>query len=165
MASICSTPGNPDMYGLGIRIGFYLQWYSAILASSVAPSEINPLRFSNSLFIAATFLALIIQTARDTLDPIDIYIVSLLIFGFNFYLVRVPISGGNSMQPGLGSQSVAKSEAREDVQSVELGVGDGGECLSDLVLGDGRLRHGVERCGLRGLWVWFREGSVDGQRL
>lgn len=75
------------MYGLGIRIGFYLQWYSAILASSVAPSEINSLRFSNSLFIAATFVALIVQTARDTLDPIDIYIVSLLMFGFNFYLV------------------------------------------------------------------------------
>lgn len=87
MATLCSTPGNPDMYGLGIRIGFYLQWYSAILASSVAPSEINSLRFSNSLFIAATFVALIVQTARDTLDPIDIYIVSLLMFGFNFYLV------------------------------------------------------------------------------
>jgi hypothetical protein len=63
------------------------------------------LAFSNSLFIAATFVALIIQTARDTLDPIDIYIVSLLMFGFNFYLVPLflyrAVIGCSS---GLGSE-------------------------------------------------------------
>jgi hypothetical protein len=40
-------------------MGVCLQWYSSILASWLAPSEIEGLRFTNSLFVASTFLALI----------------------------------------------------------------------------------------------------------
>lgn len=83
----CVINGDSDMYGLGIRIGFYLQWYGAILASWIAPSEINAMRFSNSLFVAATFLALIVQTAKSELQPVEIYIVLLLTFGYYLYFV------------------------------------------------------------------------------
>ncbi|KAN0080492.1 hypothetical protein V8E54_003696 [Elaphomyces granulatus] len=83
----CVINGNSDMYGLGIRVGFYLQWYGAILASWIAPSEINALRFSNSLFVGATFLALIIQTAESELQPVEIYIILLLAFGYYLYFV------------------------------------------------------------------------------
>ena len=79
------------MYGLGIRLGFYFQWVGAILARIMAPSEIKSLTFSNDLFVAATFLALIISTANDVynLQPVETYIVLLLMFGT--YLVLVPI--------------------------------------------------------------------------
>ena len=89
----CAFDGNSDFYGLGIRIGFYLQWYSSILASWFAPSEIEGLRFSNSVFIAATFLALVIVTARDVsgLHVVEVYIVLLLTFGFYLFLVPLYI--------------------------------------------------------------------------
>jgi len=77
------------MYGLGIRIGFYFQWYSTILASWIARPEVPSLRLSNSLFVAAAFLALIIQTALSKLRPVEIYIVLLLTFGG--YLSLVPL--------------------------------------------------------------------------
>jgi len=79
------------MYGLGIRLGFYIQWYSTILASWIARSEVPGLRLSNFLFVAATFLALIIQTAKKKLRPVEIYIVLLLTFGGYLYLVPLYI--------------------------------------------------------------------------
>lgn len=79
------------MYGLGIRIGFYLQWYGAILARWIAPSEVKNLAFSLDIFVAATFLALINLTFNDfnSLEPVETYIVLLLLFGA--YLALVPI--------------------------------------------------------------------------
>jgi len=85
--STCTIDGNADMYGLGIRIGFYLQWYGTILASWLAPPEVPNLRLANMFFITATFIALVIQ--RDTLLPSEIYIILLLFFGSTLYLLLV----------------------------------------------------------------------------
>ena len=70
--STCTFTGNTDMYGLGIRIGFYLQWFGTILALCVARGEVQGMRLSNSLFVASTFLALIIQTEQNNLKPVEI---------------------------------------------------------------------------------------------
>ncbi|TKA66540.1 hypothetical protein B0A49_10482 [Cryomyces minteri] len=88
--AVCTFDGNSDMYGLGIRIGFYLQWYSGILASILAPSELPGLRFAKALFIAATFLALLILTIQNPLglQVAEVYIILLLTFGS--YLFFVP---------------------------------------------------------------------------
>ena len=83
----CRFVGNSDMYGLGIRIGFYLQWYGGIMATMIAKSEIVGLRISNALFIAATFLALLIQVANNKLWLVEIYIILLLTFGSYLYFV------------------------------------------------------------------------------
>ena len=78
---------------IGIRIGYYLQWYGAILASWMAPSEAQDLRIANSLFVTATFLALVILTVHDH-DPSDKPIVEtyiILFLAFGSYLGLVPI--------------------------------------------------------------------------
>jgi hypothetical protein len=89
--AVCKIEGNSDMYGLGIRLGYYFQWYGAILARWLAPSEVKNLAFSMDVFVAATFLALAILTAGrvDSLEPVETYIVLLLMFGA--YLALVPI--------------------------------------------------------------------------
>lgn len=89
--AVCSFAGNTDMYGLGIRIGFYLQWFAVDLASWFAPSEVNAIRLTNSIFIAATFLALIIQVSLNVsnLQVVEVYIILLLTFGY--YLFFVPL--------------------------------------------------------------------------
>ncbi|KAF1954413.1 hypothetical protein CC80DRAFT_595166 [Byssothecium circinans] len=89
--AVCRFEANSDMYGLGIRIGYYLQWYGVILARWVAPSEVKSLAFSIDIFVAATFLALIIETVRDiaSLQPVEAYIVLFLMFGA--YIALVPI--------------------------------------------------------------------------
>ena len=77
------------MYGLGIRIGFYLQWYAGDLASWFAPSEVQGIRLTNSVFIAATFLALLIQIIRSisNLQVVEVYTILLLTFGYYLFLV------------------------------------------------------------------------------
>ena len=77
------------MYGLGIRIGFYLQWYAGDLASWFAPSEVQAIRVTNSVFISATFLALLIQIIRNVsnLQVVEVYIILLVTFGYYLFLV------------------------------------------------------------------------------
>lgn len=50
----CKFKGNADMYGLGIRLAFYLQWLGSIFAAWIARSEVSDLAFSNAVFISAT---------------------------------------------------------------------------------------------------------------
>jgi predicted membrane channel-forming protein YqfA (hemolysin III family) len=83
----CDFSGNQDMYGLGIRIGFYSHWFGTILASWIARGEYRLVKLSNFFFVSATFLALIIQTTKNDLLPVESYIVLLLAFGGYFYLV------------------------------------------------------------------------------
>jgi hypothetical protein len=77
------------MYGLGIRLGFYLQWVGGILAAWIAPEEAQSLRLANTLFVAATFLALITQVAQNAIESVEIYLVLLLTFGSTLYLVPI----------------------------------------------------------------------------
>ncbi|KAH8763369.1 hypothetical protein F5882DRAFT_476351 [Hyaloscypha sp. PMI_1271] len=93
----CQITGNSDMYGAGIRIGFYLQWYGSIIAGfplrskdsrstvKLAPGESENMSFSLLLFITATFIALSVRAS--TLAPVETYIILLLIFGFHYYWI------------------------------------------------------------------------------
>ncbi|KAF5877172.1 uncharacterized protein Bfra_001535 [Botrytis fragariae] len=92
MSQICIIDGNSDIYGLGIRIGYYLQWYASLLASAprgssgkVALGEVQSLSLSIFLFSLATFLALITQTS--TLKLAEVYIILLFIVGYHYYFI------------------------------------------------------------------------------
>lgn len=80
----CEVSGNSDMYGLGIRIGFYLQWMSSPAAAWIAPGETSSLRTANAFFVSATFIGLSIETALDHLDVVEIYVILLLGFGAQY---------------------------------------------------------------------------------
>ena len=105
MAS-CSLDSSSDANSLGIRLGFYLQWYSSILASWLAPSEIEGLRFTNSPCVASTFLALTVSIANDasSLQLVDIYMTLLLTFGYYLFLIplyawRILTAGKANLDP------------------------------------------------------------------
>ncbi|KAK3364543.1 hypothetical protein B0T25DRAFT_576781 [Lasiosphaeria hispida] len=86
---MCSNQGNPDMYGLGIRVAFYLLWYGNIAAPWYAKSTLPNLRLVLSFFIAGSFLGLIIQTSLATIRAVDVYVTLLLTYGTYYYLVPV----------------------------------------------------------------------------
>jgi hypothetical protein len=87
MSAPCGIVGDADMYGLGIRIGFYLQWYATIASEWL---EVSTMRTSNSLFLAATFLALVAKTIRDAaeLQASEVYVV--LFFSFGSFVMLLP---------------------------------------------------------------------------
>ncbi|KAI9888302.1 MAG: hypothetical protein M1814_000755 [Vezdaea aestivalis] len=59
----CGFDGNSDLYGLGIRIGYYTQAMAAWFANWFVLSEVNGLRKTNILFLFAAMVALIVFIA------------------------------------------------------------------------------------------------------
>ncbi|KAF2453211.1 hypothetical protein BDY21DRAFT_293479 [Lineolata rhizophorae] len=93
MPQPCPIPGHPDMYGLGLRISFYLLWYGAILATLQRPShsEAPILRFARLAFSFGIFVALVVQTAGSSPQPAETYIVLLLAYGHYYALVPLTL--------------------------------------------------------------------------
>src|SRR4051794_12202224 len=85
-----AVSGNEDMYGLGIRLGFYLQWFASILANFfMIKREIASTRFAIHSYLTAVLIALSIQIARGTASDLDQYIVLLLCFGAYYSHVAI----------------------------------------------------------------------------
>jgi hypothetical protein len=76
----CGFAGNPDIYGLGIRLGMYLQWMSLWIAFTFLPSEKGGLRLTNHIFGFAIFVSLFIFTFRGDCMYVAEVIVILFIF-------------------------------------------------------------------------------------
>ena len=77
------------MYGLGVRIGFYLLWFGSVLAGWVARRDTPPVRGVLLLFVAATFLALVIQVGNNAMTAVEVYLVLLLVYGA--YYAYIPL--------------------------------------------------------------------------
>ena len=81
--------GDESMYGLGIRIGFYLLWFGAVLAGWIARRDTPLVRGVLLLYVAATFLGLIIQVSNNALTAVEVYLVLLLVYGA--YYAYIPL--------------------------------------------------------------------------
>lgn len=64
--TLCGFPGNPDIYGPGIRIGYYTQILSVWIANYFVLSESKSLRSVNVLFMLALFVGLAWQSRRPS---------------------------------------------------------------------------------------------------
>ncbi len=73
--------GNADFYGLGIRIGIYLQWVSAWLSMLLDPESAERVLDANSAFVFTLVIATIIF-ARHNAAGVEIYIMLQILFGF-----------------------------------------------------------------------------------
>jgi len=80
----CTFIGNSDLYGLGIRIGIYLQWISGLLANSTHADSVQDMLATNTIFLIALFTAMAIITAKDTVLAAEVTILLQFCFGFLF---------------------------------------------------------------------------------
>ncbi|KAL8687462.1 MAG: hypothetical protein Q9218_006373 [Villophora microphyllina] len=78
----CSHEGNPDFYGLGIRVGIYLQLTTAILAKYLRPEAAPGNLNTNAVFLLALFVALATATFSPGLGTEETVILLQLCFGF-----------------------------------------------------------------------------------
>lgn len=82
--------GNDDLYGLGIRIGIYLQWVSSLLTSLLLPTGASDYLDTNSIFLFAVFIATATATQRNGgLHPAEAFIMLQLCFGFLLSVLSV----------------------------------------------------------------------------
>ena len=90
--AVCQFQGRLDMYGLGIRIAVYTQWFGAVFIghmNHINETSIPSIRILGILLTAAIALPLIIQVVQQTLQAADIYITLLLATGI--YMPLVPV--------------------------------------------------------------------------
>ena len=76
----CSNSGDGDCYGLGVRLGLYLQWAAGFLLRNYSGSwkMISTVRTTNNALYGAILLTVVITTARGTALSTDYLIVYYL---------------------------------------------------------------------------------------
>ncbi|KAI0830421.1 hypothetical protein F5Y06DRAFT_282058 [Hypoxylon sp. FL0890] len=84
VSSCEAIAGNPDFYGLGIRIGVYLQWVTAWINLLVDPLSAQSIFDVNSVFVFAILLATMVASFADnpTIEPIETHILLQFVLGF-----------------------------------------------------------------------------------
>lgn len=82
--SQCTLDGNSDLYGLGIRVGVYLQWVSGFLANCFHAGSVQDILSTNTIFLMALFIALAIITTNHTIKAPEVVILLQFCFGFLF---------------------------------------------------------------------------------
>lgn len=68
-SSECLVPGDPDVIGLGFRLGFYFQLLSTLLLGIVRPEEAADAFIPNLFFIIGLICAAIYSSARLNYPP------------------------------------------------------------------------------------------------
>jgi len=79
----CPFEGNSDLYGLGIRLGVYLQLFSTLLANSFCSDSVREdARNTNAIIMIAVFAGMANATARGNMNSVEIFVMSTLITAF-----------------------------------------------------------------------------------
>ncbi|KAI9040400.1 ankyrin repeat domain-containing protein [Aspergillus affinis] len=78
--SDCTTQGDGDLYGLGVRLGLYLQWIAGLLLRNCNGSweTISAVRIANNVLCFSLILTLVIYTAEGSTLSVDYLIVYYL---------------------------------------------------------------------------------------
>ncbi|GAB1320952.1 hypothetical protein MFIFM68171_11162 [Madurella fahalii] len=86
-AEECSFEDESDLYGLGIRLGVYMQWISALIIVGFRFKGDNSLSQSYTMFLFAVFLAVLVITARsDPTHVAEMLVLTYIIFGGSFVI-------------------------------------------------------------------------------
>ncbi|KAJ4171064.1 hypothetical protein NW754_007208 [Fusarium falciforme] len=75
----CGFEGKSDLYGLGIRLGIYMQWLSTFVTDF---ESLTPLWETYSIFIFAIFIAILVLTAEERpTHTAEMSILTYIVFG------------------------------------------------------------------------------------
>ncbi|KAF8855529.1 hypothetical protein BDZ45DRAFT_793307 [Acephala macrosclerotiorum] len=95
---VCSYSGNGDIYGLGIRLGLYLQWFagwlSGFLEGEGAKASVDIL-CGHVVFCIAIFLALVTRDPSSS-TPLDVVILFFMFFGGAYAVLLAVQAHGRS---------------------------------------------------------------------
>lgn len=117
--SICDIPGDGDLYGIGVRLGLYLQWLAGFLLRNMDGTwkTISSVRTANTALSAALNLCVVINAARGVGSPIDYlvvyYLTIALFYSESYNLTRKD----NAPSSNVSSSTDRKSE--EGISSVQ----------------------------------------------
>lgn len=86
-----SDNGHPEMYGLGLRLAFYLQWLGLTVIEYMDESALAPVRLIGLALSTSAFLGLLLQAPAGNLSPAEAYLVFLLAASTYIYVIPIYI--------------------------------------------------------------------------
>lgn len=110
----CGFKGNSDIYGLGIRLGIYLQWITSKVAVYFHLEGSNDLSAAYFIFSIALQLALYVLTFQH-----DTYTIEAVIIFYIYYGGLLSVNGYRKRYP-LPAPSVSRA-----ILANALGIGMG----------------------------------------
>jgi hypothetical protein len=118
--STCTIPGDGDLYGIGVRLGLYLQWLAGFLLRNMDGTwkTISSVRTTNTALSTALNLCAVISAVRGIGSPIDYpivyYLTVALFYSESYNLMRKDntCSGGESNKADFPSQSELPPRSR-----------------------------------------------------
>jgi hypothetical protein len=79
----CVFAGNSDLYGLGIRLGVYLQLLSTLLANALLSDALREdARNTNAIIMIAVFAGMSSATINNQINAIEIFIMTTMLMSF-----------------------------------------------------------------------------------
>lgn len=118
----CGIAGNFDAYGLGIRLGLYLQWLTSSITYLRVPKEAANARGINNCFQAAMFAGLIFLTVRKqaVLHAAEAFL--MLVFCMGGTCAGIIPPGFKDVVTGVFSTLRGRSQRLEYSSSVASGL-------------------------------------------
>jgi hypothetical protein len=130
----CAFYGNGDIYGLGVRIGIYLQWFTSVLAENLYAPAVESTRAANTTYQVAMLAGLILITTQAGFGTRALEGFITLLFCF--------------ASAWIGSMQIY-STIKSDRSAVTISGNAGG--LADLLLNTAICSYGV----------WFLFVGID----
>ena len=87
MPPVCAIPGTPDLYGMGIRVSFYLLWFFVLIGERCHEHHAQVPRAAELVLAYAVFLGLAMAASGGYLFAAEVYITLLLISTTVYLLV------------------------------------------------------------------------------
>jgi hypothetical protein len=84
--------GNSDYYGLGIRLGLYIQWMTQIIANVIMPGERRSAAAAGMVFFAALMVAMFLSIFKHQCTYTVEIILIQLIFWPGLFIISIPFS-------------------------------------------------------------------------
>ena len=83
----CGFEGNSDLYGLGIRLGIYMQWLSSF-APRAGSQSLGLLLQTYFTFVFAIFVAILVLTAeKRPTHTVEIFVLTYIMFGGSYTML------------------------------------------------------------------------------
>ena len=121
----CPFTGNSDLYGLGIRLGVYVQLFSTLLANAFLSRSLREdAHNTNAIIMIAIFAGMANATIRGQLNGVEIFVMSTLLTAFLWseFTPRhissiVLFDSAGTSRDGVNKKRLAR-EAREKKQKI-----------------------------------------------
>ena len=94
--SSCGFTGDAENYGLGVRLGMYLQWIATFLATTLELPTAPSIRTANTTFQLANFAGLLLLTFhRPQVYAVEPLLILSILFGaaWLFILIAINVEG------------------------------------------------------------------------